>query len=84
MQAKSRAGSVRFKGAVHGDVDIEAHAGSIVFAVDPAFPFYIDAESHGGSVRSDLPPRAKGDAPQAGGPRVRLRTRAGSIRITAA
>jgi hypothetical protein len=69
---------------VLGDVDIEASAGSIVFAVDPAYPFFIDAESHVGSVRSELPPRPKGSVPQAGGPKVRLRSRAGSIRITAA
>lgn len=82
--ARTRAGAVRFKGRVQDDVDIEAHAGAIQFAVDPAYPFFLDAESHGGSVRSDLPPRRNGAQPAAGGPKVRLRTRAGAIRITRA
>lgn len=83
VYARARAGSVRYKGRVLADVDIEAHAGSITFAVDPAYPFFIDAESHVGSVRSDLPPRPRGSAPPAeGGPKVRLRSRAGSIRLT--
>jgi DUF4097 and DUF4098 domain-containing protein YvlB len=84
LKARSHAGSVRFRGAVRGDMDIEAHAGSITFAVDPAALFFIDAVSDVGSVRSDLPPRRKGGAPPEGGPKVRLRTRAGSIRITRA
>lgn len=82
--ARTRAGAVRFKGRVQDDVDIEAHAGAIQFAVDPAYPFFLDAESHGGSVRSDLSPRRNGAQPAAGGPKVRLRTRAGAIRITRA
>jgi len=82
--ARTRAGAVRFKGRVMDDVDIEAHAGAIQFAVDPAYPFFLDAESHGGSVRSDLPPRRNGAQPAAGGPKVRLRTRAGAIKITRA
>ncbi len=83
VYARARAGSVRYKGRVVDDVDIEAHAGSITFAVDPAVPFFIDAESHVGSVRSDLPPRPRSEAPPAeGGPKVRLRSHAGSIRLT--
>lgn len=83
VHARARAGSVRYKGRVIADVEIEAHAGSIVFAVDPEYPFFVDAESHVGSVRSDLPPRPRGSAPPPeGGPKVRLRSRAGSIRLT--
>jgi DUF4097 and DUF4098 domain-containing protein YvlB len=83
LTARTRAGSFRYRGRVCGDMDIEAHAGSITLAVDPEFPFYIDAESHHGSVRSELPQRGSG-APPSGGPKVKLRTRAGSIRITKA
>ena len=82
MNVKSRAGSTRYRGKVLGDVEMEALAGSITFAVDTAYPFFIDAESHGGSVTSDLPPRRNGAGPSDAGPKVRLRTRAGSIRLT--
>jgi DUF4097 and DUF4098 domain-containing protein YvlB len=82
ISVKSRAGSTRYRGKVLADVEMEALAGSITLAVDPAFPFFVDAESHGGSVRSDLPPRGNGAGPSDGGPKVRLRTRAGSIRLT--
>jgi hypothetical protein len=81
MSVKSRAGSTRYRGKVLADMELEALAGSIQMLVDPDFPFYVDAESHGGSIRSDLPPRRNGTTPAGGGPRVRLRTRAGSIRL---
>lgn len=81
---RSRAGSVRYRGRILQDADIEAHAGSITLAVDPDFPFFIDAESSVGSVRSDLPPRRGNGAPPEGGPKVRLRSHAGSIRLTRA
>lgn len=84
LYARTRAGSTRYRGRVAGDFDIEAHAGSITLAVDPDYPFFIDAESHVGSMRSDLPPRRNGSAPAEGGPRVRLRSHAGSIRLTRA
>ncbi|HEY8173669.1 MAG TPA: DUF4097 family beta strand repeat-containing protein [Dehalococcoidia bacterium] len=82
VHLRAHAGSVRFKGRVFDDVEIEANAGSITFAADPDFPFFVEAESSVGSVRSDLRPRRNGVVPPAGGPRVRLRTRAGSIRLT--
>jgi DUF4097 and DUF4098 domain-containing protein YvlB len=82
LHARSRAGSFRYRGRVCDHMDIEAHAGSITLAVDPDYPFFLDAESHHGSVRSDLPPRRSGAAPSDGGPKVKLRSRAGSIRLT--
>jgi DUF4097 and DUF4098 domain-containing protein YvlB len=82
LYARTRAGSMRYRGRVCDDMDIEAHAGSVTLAVDPDYPFFVDAESHGSSVRSDLPPRRNGAGPAAGGPRVRLRSHAGSIRLT--
>lgn len=84
LYARSRAGTMRYRGRVADDMDIEAHAGSITFAADPATPFFVDAESRAGGVHSDLAPRADGAGPGAGGPRVRLRSHAGSIRLTRA
>jgi hypothetical protein len=83
LYARSHTGAVRYRGKVHADVDIKAHTGSIHLAVDPDFPFFIDAESQTGSVRSDLPPR-RGPATSANGtvPKVRLRTHTGSIRLS--
>jgi hypothetical protein len=83
MNVKSRAGSTRYRGKIVGDADFEALAGSIQLTVDTDFPFFVDAESLAGSVRSDLPPRRNGTgASPEGGPKVRLRTRAGSIRLS--
>jgi len=84
LQARTRAGSFRYRGRVCGDMDIEANAGSITLAVDPDYPFFIDAETSHGSVRSDLPPRRGNGGPPEGGPRVKLRSKAGSIRLTRA
>jgi hypothetical protein len=81
LHVRSRSGAVRYRGVVNADVDIEVQAGSILLEVDPDRPFFIDAASRAGSVRSDLPPRRGGGAPTAGGPKVRLRTQAGSIRL---
>ncbi|MEX2227919.1 MAG: DUF4097 family beta strand repeat-containing protein [Dehalococcoidia bacterium] len=82
MSVKSRAGSTRYRGKIVADAEFEALAGSIQLSVDTEFPFFVDAESGGGSVRSDLPPRRNGAGPEGGGPKVRLRTRAGSIRLS--
>jgi DUF4097 and DUF4098 domain-containing protein YvlB len=82
MNVKSRAGSTRYRGKVLADAEFEALAGSIHLSVDTEYPFFVDAESFGGSVRSDLPPRRNGAGPTEGGPKVRLRTRAGSIRLS--
>ncbi len=84
VTARTRAGSIRYRGRICDDMEIEAHAGSVTLAIDPDFPFFLDAESHHGSVRSDLPPRRNGAAPADGGPKVKLRSRAGSIRLTRA
>ena len=84
LQVRTKAGGVRFRGAVRADTSIEATAGSILFAVDPQTPFFLDAESNVGSVRSDLPPRRAGPTADGDGPKVRLRTTAGSIRLTRA
>jgi DUF4097 and DUF4098 domain-containing protein YvlB len=83
VYARAHTGGVRCSGRIEGDVALSAHTGSITLAVDPAQPFFLDAESETGSVRSELPPRRGSSAqPSEGGPKVRLRTHTGSIRIT--
>jgi hypothetical protein len=82
LHARSRCGAMRYRGPVHGDIDMEVHTGPIQLAADPATPFFVDAESHMGDVRSDLPPRRPGEAGEPAGPRVRLRAHVGSIRLT--
>jgi|CXWL01.1.fsa_nt_gi DUF4097 and DUF4098 domain-containing protein YvlB len=83
VSARAHTGSVRYTGLIEGEVVISAHTGGITLAVDPAQPFFLDAESDTGAVRSELPPR-RGDsaALPANGHKVRLRTHTGSIRIT--
>ena len=85
VSARAHTGVVRYSGRVEGDITMTAHTGSIILAVDPAQPFFLDAESDTGAVRSELPPRragaGAGPAP-ASGPKVRLRAHTGSIRIT--
>ncbi len=83
VYARAHTGSVRYSGLIEGDISLSAHTGSVLMAVDPAQPFFLDAESETGTVRSELPPR-RGQAtqPPARGPKVRLRTNTGSIRIT--
>ena len=82
VHVRSRSGVCRYRGAVCGDFDIEVATGPITLAVDPERPFFVDAESRVGPVTSDLPPRRGGAGPAAGGPKVRLRTHTGPIRIT--
>ena len=85
VQVATHTGLIRYQGNVLGDFNMKAHTGSIHLAVDPAHPFFIDAESQVGTVRCDLEPRRNGGAAPAGaaaGPTVRLRTHTGSIRIS--
>jgi len=84
VKAEAHTGAIRYRGEIRGDFDIRAHTGFIQLAVDTTRPFFIDAESHAGVVRSDLPSR-RGTGPANGeGPRVRLRTHTGAIRLTRA
>lgn len=83
LKLTARSGSVRYQGAVGGPFDIDVVSGSVRLAVDPNSRFFLDAESTSGSVRSDLPLRRRaGGAPPRDGPRVRIRTRSGSILLT--
>lgn len=84
VDIETHTGTARYSGRVCGDITIRAHTGSIVLAADPAHPFFVDAESSLGIVRSELTPRPRvgGGASSERGPRVRLRTHTGAIRIT--
>jgi hypothetical protein len=82
VRARAHTGAIRYQGKVEADIDMQAQTGLIHLAVDPAQPFFIDAESQIGSVRSDLPPRRGGASSNGSGPKVRLRTHTGAIRIT--
>ena len=83
VHAHAFSGSVRYDGDVRGSIEIEVESGSIKLSVNPDTPFFLDAESAHGSVRSDLPLRNSGGAKPDGdsSPHVRLRARSGSIYI---
>jgi hypothetical protein len=81
VKMHSISGSARYQGQVNGDVEIATTSGSIHFDVDPIKPFFMDAETVSGSIRSDLEPRRGEGPPPADAPRVRLRTVSGAIRI---
>jgi DUF4097 and DUF4098 domain-containing protein YvlB len=84
IYGRAHTGGLRFAGRIEGDMSLSTHTGTIQLAVDPAQPFFLDAESEIGTVRSELPPRRGGAAagPPKRGPKVRLRAHTGSIRIT--
>ncbi|MBI5285912.1 MAG: DUF4097 family beta strand repeat protein [Chloroflexi bacterium] len=85
VKAQAHTGAIRYHGRVAADFDMRAHTGLIHLAVDPDYPFFVDAESDIGAVRYDLPPRRPGGAaPNGTGPKVRLRTHTGAIRLTRA
>jgi hypothetical protein len=77
----SVSGSVTFEGQALGNVNIATTSGGIHFNVDPTRPFFLDAETVSGSIRSDMPPRKGEGPPPEGAPTVKLRTVSGSIRI---
>jgi DUF4097 and DUF4098 domain-containing protein YvlB len=82
VRARAHTGMIRYQGKVEGDIDMQTQTGLIQLAVDPERAFFIDAESRIGSVRSDLPPRRGGGSANGTGPKVRLRTHTGAIRLT--
>jgi hypothetical protein len=84
VYARAHTGAVRYRGAVRGDFDMRAHTGLIHLAVDPDYPFFLDAASDIGSGRSDLPPRRAGAAANGSGPKVQLHTHTGAIKLTRA
>jgi len=85
LRVEQRSGSVRYEGGVCGPHTINLTSGSVRMALDTSSRFFLDAESSGGSVRSDMPVRrGSGEGrPPKGAPTVLIRTRSGSIHITA-
>jgi Putative adhesin len=82
VRVRAHTGTIRYRGKVEGDIDMKTQTGLIHLAVDPERPFFIDAESQIGAVKSDLPPRRGGGSANGAGPKVRLRTHTGAIRLT--
>jgi DUF4097 and DUF4098 domain-containing protein YvlB len=82
VYARAHTGAIRYHGKVLGDFDVKAQTGLIHLAVDADRPFFIDAESTVGSVTSELPPRRAEVSANGAGPKVRLRTHTGAIRLT--
>jgi DUF4097 and DUF4098 domain-containing protein YvlB len=83
VRLRAHNGSLRYAGAVAGDLDLEvAGNGSIRLGVPPASRFELDAEAVRGDVKSDLVVHEAvvSEAPR---PVVRLRTLNGSIKISA-
>jgi DUF4097 and DUF4098 domain-containing protein YvlB len=81
LKLESRSGAVRYEGAVLDAFEIDVRSGLVRLAVDAERPFFLDAQSDHGAVRSDLPLRRGGGAPSADGPTLRVRTRSGMIHI---
>lgn len=81
-RVRTRAGSVEWRGKISAPVDLESRAGGLRLAVTPDSAFWVDAEAHAGSVRSELPVDYL-RKPDATAPTVRLRAHAGAIRIVA-
>ena len=81
-RVRTRAGSVEWRGKISAPVDFESRAGSLRLAGTPDSAFWVDAEAHAGSVRSELPVDYL-RKPDATAPTVKLRAHAGAIRIVA-
>lgn len=81
-RVRTRAGSVEWRGKIGAPVDLESRAGSLRLAVTPESAFWVDAEAHAGSVRSELSVDYL-RKPDAGAPTAKLRAHAGVIRIVA-
>lgn len=81
-RVRTRAGSIDWRGKISAAVDLESRAGGLRLAVTPDSAFWVDAEAHAGSVRSELPVDYL-RKPDAHAPTVRLRAHAGAIRIVA-
>jgi len=76
-------GVVEYRGDITGDGTIDVRTGRITLAVQRGASFYIDASTERGSVQSELDVNDVTE-PKEGAPKVRLRSRTGSIRIVPA
>jgi DUF4097 and DUF4098 domain-containing protein YvlB len=82
VQVRSHAGAVELRGRIQWPVDIEIHSGSVKLAVTRDSSFFMDAETHHGSIRSELPVDYL-ERPPVDAPVVRVRTYAGPVRVVA-
>ncbi len=83
VEVRAHSGAVEFRGRIQHPVDIEVHSGLVKLAVTRDSQFFMDAETHVGSIRSELPVDYL-DEPPAEAPVVRVRTHAGAVRIVTA
>lgn len=81
LDIQSVSGSVTVRGSVRGNLDIQAASGQVRLDVDPEAPFFIDAESTSGAIHSELTPRLEAPSLNGEGPRVKVRTSSGNIRV---
>ncbi|MEX2373889.1 MAG: DUF4097 family beta strand repeat-containing protein, partial [Dehalococcoidia bacterium] len=84
MRIRSHAGAVEVRGRVVQPIDIELHSGHVKLAVTRDSAFFMDAETHVGSVRSELPVNYLDGPPSDDAPVVRVRTHTGAVRVVAA
>lgn len=80
---RAHSGAVEFRGRIQHPVDIEVHSGLVKLAVTRDSRFFMDAETHVGSIRSELPVDYL-ERPPEDAPVVRVRTHAGAVRIVTA
>jgi len=83
VQVRAHSGAVEFRGRIQHPVDIEVHSGLVKLAVTRDSRFFMDAETHVGSIRSELPVDYL-ERPPEDAPVVRVRTHAGAVRIVTA
>ncbi len=83
VKVELRNGSLRYEGAVRGMFGIKIQSGSVRLTLDADSRFFLDAESARGAVRSEMPVRSgsSGGRPPNDAPKVRIRTRSGSIHL---
>jgi hypothetical protein len=83
VEAQGHSGTFEYRGRIEHPMTIELHSGAVRLGVTAASSFYLDAETHAGSIRSELPVDYV-KPPEPGAPTVRVRTHAASIRVVPA
>jgi hypothetical protein len=83
VAARAHSGAFEYRGRIAQPMDIDVYSGAVRLAVTRDSAFYMDAETHVGSIRSELPVDYLSRPPE-DAPTVRVRTHAGAIRIVTA